>query len=356
MVRSGMLDNPSYSTLFENPMGAYSTESLKAFGVAATGVGLGLLVARGIDRFVATMKPADSKNGFKANRAWYGKNAVAAINRRPGAVRLGVQAAGAVAGIGAAYALRNKPIAPWLFGGLALGFGSNLLLQFAEWYAIPYVLKIQKPEEQTVQNRLYVLEQMNTQDEVDKIFEDWGTKPALAANQDQNAPIIAGPLNPADSADIATLGRGAAGSRPSSPVGIGASRRFIPDGRIGHCGECGGDGGHYSGCGQCDTCNGGARGRRCQYTVERGVDLYSIANAAGVEVSAIAAMNGGGAPDEWWQPGNQVILPEAACRVVESTPSPEQPTMVAGHETKPAPASSPVAKSVAYALAGGGED
>lgn len=363
MVRSGMLDNPSYSTLFENPMGAYSAESLKAFGVAAAGVGLGLLVARGIDRFVATMKPADSKNGIKANRAWYGKNAVAAINRRPGALRLGVQAAGAVAGIGAAYALRNKPIAPWAFGGLALGFGANLLLQFAEWYAIPWVLKIQKPDEQTVQNRLYVLEQVNTQDEVDKIFEDWATKPALAANQDQNAPIIAGPLNAAGSDDIATLGRGAAGSRPSSPVGIGAPRRFVPDGRIGHCGECGGDGGHYSGCGQCDVCNGGTRGRRCLYTVERGADVYAIANAAGVDIGAIAAMNGGGTPDQWWQPGAQVVLPEAACRVVENTPVPQEPPIeqplapammaVAGGAPAPAPTQN---NSVNYALSGGEDE
>jgi hypothetical protein len=180
MPRPGMLDNPAYSGLFENPS-PYSMDSLKAFGIASAGVGLGLLVARGIDRFVATMKPATSKNGTTSNLAWYGKNAVAAINRRPGLVRLGVQAGGAVVAIGGAYALRNKPVAPWLLGGIALGFGSNLLLQAFEWYAIPYLLKIKKPDEKTIQNRLYVLEQTDTQDSVDAICEDW--RPSLPSGE-----------------------------------------------------------------------------------------------------------------------------------------------------------------------------
>jgi hypothetical protein len=324
LARSGMLDNPSYSTLFENPMGAYSMDSLKAFGIASAGVGLGLLVARGIDRFVATMKPAKSKDGKEANRAWYGKAAVSAINRRPNAMRLGVQAAGAVVGIGAAYALKNKPVAPWLFGGIALGFGANLLLQVMEWYAIPYFMKTKKEDEQTLPNRLYVLEQVDTQDKVDLSFEDWGSKKALADNQDQNTPLIYGPLNSEPSSTV-FLGRGAAVSRPSSPVGVGAPRRFVPDGRVGHCNECGGDSGHYSGCGQCDVCNGGGGGRRCLYTVEREADIYAIAQAAGVEIGVIAAMNGGGTADQWWVLGRKVQLPEAACNVVINQGTPEEP-------------------------------
>ena len=374
LARSGMLDNPSYSSLFENPMGAYSMDSLKAFGIASAGVGLGLLVARGIDRFVATMKPAKSKDGKEANRAWFGKAAVSAIYRRPNAMRLGVQAGGAVLGIGAAYALRNKPIAPWAFGGIALGFGANLLLQLAEWYAIPYFMKTKKADEQTLPNRLYVLEQVDTQDAVDLSFEDWGSKPALAANQDQNTPVIYGPLNAEPQPSTVYLGHGAAGSRPSSPVGVGAPRRFVPDGRVGHCNECGGDSGHYSGCGQCDVCNGGGGGRRCLYTVERGADIYAIAQAAGVEIGAIAAMNGGGTADQWWIPGRQVQLPEAVCNAVERSPVPDQPPpgimvpgpseigrpammAVAGHDEpqQAAPPTSGAPKSVSYALAGGDE-
>lgn len=368
MSRQGLLDNPSYSGLFENPMGAYSKDSLMAFGVAAAGVGLGLLIARATDRFIATMKPADSKSGNKANHPWYGKNAVMAINRRPGAMRLGVQAGGAVLAIGGAYALRNKAVAPWLLGGLALGFGSNLLLQFAEWYAIPWLLKIKDANEQTIQNRLYVLEQVDTQDKVDAIMEDWQTKPALAANQDQNAPVIMGPLNDASSPDVATLGRGAAGSRPSRPAMVGAARRFVPDGRVGNCDECGGSGGHYSGCGQCATCNGGEQ--KCAYTVMPGDDLAPVLEETGMDINVIAGLNGGGSPESWWLAGNRVILPEAVCHAVTrgaaqrrssvagippEAPPVEQPAL----SPAPAPsipARSPVPSSVAFALAGGADE
>lgn len=362
----GMLDNPSYSGLFENPIGPYSTSSLKAFGVASAGLALGLLVARAADRFIATMKPKASKNGKTSNLPWYGKNAVAAIYRRPDAIRLGVQAAGAVAGIGGAYMLRNKPIAPWALGGIALGFGSNLLLQLAEWYAIPYLLKIKDPGEKTMQNRLYVLEQIDTQDEVDKRFEDWASTPALMANQmqDPNAVVVQGPLNTAGSSDLLTLGRIAA--ERARQGSLGTPRKFVADGRVGHCGECGGDGGHYAGCAQCVVCNGGGvRGRRCLYTVERNTDPYAIAQAAGITIADIAALNGGGTPDQWWIVGSQVTLPEPACNVVisQGTPAlPENPPVPVNVPTNEVPAPSlmsvaghgeSVPTNVAYALAGG---
>jgi hypothetical protein len=353
--RSGLLDNPSYSGLFENPMGAYSMDSLKAFGIASAGVGLGLLVARGIDRFVATMKPADSKGlaGTKAaNHPWYGKNAVAAINRRPGVVRLGVQAGGAVVGIGAAYALRNKPIVPWLLGGIALGFGSNLLLQLAEWYVIPRLFKIEKADEKTTSNRLYVLEQIDTQDKVDAIMEDWDSKPALQAQQAATAPVIVGPLNvdatgKATGDDIATLGRGAAGSRPSAPAGA-------PGGSVGGCSTC----------------------AACAYTVMPGDDLQPVLEEANLPLGVLEGLNGGGSPDSWWLAGNRVILPEAACHAVTrgAAQRRRQAAGLAGQpEAAPAElppvASIPVPSilaaesvsrpfqdpSIAYALAGGDE-
>lgn len=378
--RAGMLDNPTYSGLFDNPMGPYGTESLKAFGIASAGLAVGLLVARGVDRFIATMKPADSKGlaGTKAaNHPWYGKNAVAAIYRRPNAVRLGVQAAGAVAAIGGAYALRNKSVAPWLLGGIALGFGSNLLLQVAEWYVIPRILKLKDANEQTLANRLYVLEQVDTQDKVDAIMEDWASKPALDQQQASATPVIVGPLNvdatgKATGDDIATLGRGAAGSRPSGATLSGQPRRFVPDGRVGNCGECGGQGGHYSGCAQCQVCNGGGGGRRCSYEVQTGVDLYEVARTAGVAVSRIIEMNGGRDPASWWIVGEKAILPEEACHIIINGGVPRVPTEPVREPPPPEVIREPISdirqdqrliagvgnnkKSVAFALAGGEDD
>lgn len=316
--------NPPYAGLFENPNGALSASSLKSFAVASAGLALGLAVARGADRWIATMKPADSKSGNKANRAWYGRAAAAAINRRPTLIRLGVQAAGAVVSIAGAYALRNRGMAPWLLGGIALGFGSNLFLQFIEWWAIPWLLKTKDPSEQTLANRMYALEQLDAQDKVDAAFLDWQTIPALAANQDQNAPVISSPLSLP--ASIATLG---ATGRPSARqhAMVGANRKFIADGRVGNCNLCGGSGGHYSGCSACDLCNGG--GRKCGYTVQPGVDIYAVASQSGVSVNDISAMNGGGSPESFWIVGNEVIMPEAACNVV-SRSAPAMPAVPPG--------------------------
>lgn len=307
----GMIANPTYSNLFENPMGPYSAASLKQFGVATAGLAVGLAFARATDRYVATMKPADSKSGNKANRAWFGRAAAAAINRRPTILRLGVQAGGAVLAIGGAYALRNRALMPWLLGGIALGFGSNLFLSFIEWWVIPYLMKRKDPGELTMANRLYALEQIDDQDKVDAAFLDWQTIPALNSAQDQNAPVITSPLGLP--ASISVLGR--PGRQQHAMVG--APRRFIADGRIGHCNTCGGDGGHYSGCSDCEICNGGGGGRKCGYTVQAGgPDIYAVANASGVTVSEISAMNGGGTPDSFWVVGREVILPEAACNIV----------------------------------------
>ncbi len=318
-------------------MGPYSMSSIKSFAVASAGLALGLAVARGADRWIATMKPADSKSGMKANRAWYGRAAAAAINRRPTIIRLGVQAGGAVLAIGGAYALRNRGMAPWLLGGIALGFGSNLFLQFIEWWAIPWLLKTKDSSEQTLANRMYALEQLDAQDKVDAAFEDWSSIPALNQNQDQNNPIISSPI--IVPAAIAQLG---AAGRPSARAMVGAPRKFVADGRVGHCDLCGGNGGHYSGCSQCDLCNGG--GRKCAYTVQPGVDIYAVAAQSGVSVQDIAAMNGGGGPESFWIVGQEVVMPEAACNVVLNTSSmnPVVPTgvptgVVVNPQAPPAP-------------------
>lgn len=337
----GLISNPTYAGLFENPMGPYSAASLKSFAVVSGGLAIGLAAARGVDRYVATMKPADSKSGNKANRAWFGRAAAAAINRRPNILRLGVQAGGAVLSIGGAYALRNKSMAPWLLGGVALGFGSNLFLQALEWWVIPYLLKRKSPDEQTLANRMFALEQIDDQDKVDAAFTDWQTIPALASAQDQNAPVIQSPLGLP--ASIAVLG--AAGRPGRQQAMVGAPRRFVADGRVGHCDACGGDGGHYSGCANCDICNGG--GRKCAYTVQaNGPSAYDVANATGVTVSEISALNGGGTPDSFWLVGKEVVLPETACNYVSrgapssgpltNVPAPSSSTLV--NQAPPPPA------------------
>lgn len=340
------MSNPTYANLFENPMGPYSMSSLKAFAIASAGLAVGLLGARILDRIIATRMPADSKSGQKALLPWYGKNAVAAINRRPDAIRIGAQVGGALVSIGGAYMLRHKPVVPWLLGGLALGFGSNALLQLMEWYVLPYIWKIQKADEQTYANRLFVVEQTDTQDKIDALAQDWQNVPDLAQQQSQT-PVISGPLNPAGSASLLTVGR------PGARNMVGATgRKFIRDGRVGNCATCGGNGGHYEGCDKCEVCGGG--GRKCGYTVQPGADVYAIAQAAGINVNDIAALNGGGSPDQWWKVGQEVVMPEAACNVVMRG-TPAVPTGPVATPALPMQPAMPVARpATVYGVSGNG--
>lgn len=301
--------NPGgYDGLFENPTlaEAYSGQSLKAFLIAAGGIAFGLVFARGVDRYVSTMKPSDS-GSMSGNNPWYGRDAALAFNRRPGALRLGVQGVGALAAIGGAYLTRNNKYAPWALGGIALGFGSNLMLQVAEWFLLPRIpgLKIDpaKSNEASFANRMYVVEQVETQDIVDGYFEKWDTIPALSDGQ-KNPPVIEGVL--------------VAGPNPAL-VALGAA----PNGKLaGGCG-CGG------GCGGCGGCNGGGGGgggrRMCTYVVQPGDSLAALLAAAGVDISAVNALNNG----DYWMPGNQVVLPYEMCMTLTGgggTPVlPEQP-------------------------------
>lgn len=310
-----LLENPSslavngsaggYDGLFENPslMEAYSGSSLKAFGWAAAGLGVGLVFARGVDRYIATMKPADSTpTALTANNPWYGRNAVAAQNRRPGALRLGVQGVGALAGIGAAYATRNQKVLPWLLGGISLGFGSNLVVQVAEWFFMPRLLKIAAPNDETFANRMYVLEQVETQDTVDGYFENWANIPSLSLGQ--TTPIstggIAGPL---ELGHVYTLGQ------------AGQNGGQLAGGGQGGCGGCGGgcDGG----------CGGGCGGKQlCTYVVQTGDKLAAFLTASGVSIDMVNALNNG----NYWVPGNQVVLPYEMCMTLTRTPGlPMQP-------------------------------
>lgn len=323
----------TFGGLFENPIGPLSKDSLVGFGWAAAGTAIGLTGARLTDRFVATMAPGKSKSGVEGKHAWYGRDAAAMINRRPGALRYGVQAGGALAGMVAAYATRNVRVLPWLFGGLALGYGSNLLLMALEWAILPKILKgdTTKPETMTsglggLGNRLLPMEQDYVQDALDKQLEDWSTIADLAASQANEKPVAPSPLATPQSAY--TLGEGSGG--PTGPLSQAVSG-LIPTGRVGECASCRGNGGCYSNCPEIQSCgpcaNGGGGqddgGNQCEYTVQPDDDLQTLLDATGVTVSEIEALNGGRPAQQVWQAGNTVVLPYAACvEVVRRLPPP----------------------------------
>lgn len=309
-----LLENPSTSTLgsgayeglFDNPSlkEAYSMDNTKAFLLAAGGIALGLVFARGVDRFVATMKPKDSGN-LSANNPQYGRNAAFMQQTRPGALRLGVQGLLALGGIGAAYATRNNRYLPWALGGIALGAGANLGLQVAEWFILPRIpgLKVEAVNEATFANRMYVTEQVATQDIVADYIENWDQVPSLARGQ-TTEPTIEGILTPAG------------GSDPSLIYALGGAQHNQLGGCGANCGNCGG---------RCNGCGGGGGGQLCSYVVQDGDDLAALLAAAGVSISAVNALNNG----NYWVPGNQVVLPYAMCMSLTGgggTPAiPQQP-------------------------------
>lgn len=338
-------ENPiSYSALFENPAGPYSIPSLKAFGWAAGGVGIGLVLAELADRVVATRAPSDSASGAKGAHPWYGRDAVAAIQRRPDAMRLGVQAGGALAGIGGAYLAgrRGGTILPWLLGGTAVGFGANLAKQLLVWWVLPRVLKVKEGEESKPSwaNRLAALEQVSLQDKIDELWEKWDTVGALNAGQ-QPTPVIASPLNADTSQDLLTLG-GATGNGPLPVAGQPAPYWVGQPGAVGSCMSCGGMQGHWSTCPEmCPDCpggsgipgdgtstNGGGDGDQphyCEYAVQRGDSLEALLAATGLTMNDVSALNGGGLPSTFWVPGNTVTLPVALCMEIVRRRQPEEP-------------------------------
>lgn len=324
----------TFGGLFENPIGPLSKDSLVGFGWAAAGTAIGLAGARLTDRYVATMAPGKSKSGVEGKHPWYGRDAAAMINRRPGALRYGVQAGGALAGMIAAYAARNVRVLPWLFGGLALGYGSNLILLALEWAILPKILKgdPNKPETMTsglggIGNRLLPVEQEYVQDALDKQLEDWSSILDLAASQANEKPVAPSPLATPQSAY--TLGESRGGPPGPLPQAVGG---LIPTGRVGSCASCGGNGGCYQSCPEIQNCgpcaNGGGGGERdsadrCEYTVQPGDDLQTLLDASGVTVSEIEALNGGRPIEQVWQEGAAVVLPYAACvEVVRRLPPP----------------------------------
>lgn len=319
-----LLDNPEEG-------GAFGMANIKRFGVAAGGVALGLVVADFVDRYVATMKPKDG------HQPWYGRDAAAAYRQRPSAMRLGVQALGAGGAMFLAYRLKNKSWAPWLFGGLAIGFGANLVKMLADWWLMPAVLKVEeeKANAPSLANRLYPLEQGYVQKKVTDIFKNWNDPikglPDLVAAQTEKDPVILGPLS-SQTVEMGTSSIYTLGSPNAQPRVHGAlGAPLVPTGRVGTCGSCGGQNGCYSGCptscpGDCPKGVmpgqlGGAapaagEDRLCEYTIDKEGDadyLIAVATAVGLTVNDVAARNPGVRPEQWRQMGTKLVLPEEMC-------------------------------------------
>lgn len=322
-----------FGGLFENPTGPLSKDSVVSFVWAASGTALGLTIARLTDRAVATRKPGKSKNGTEGKHPWLGRDAAAMINRRPDAIRLGVQGVGALAAMVGAYTARNVRVLPWALGGIALGFGSNLLVMVMEWLILPKILKVDPKDPKTATeglgglgNRLLPMEQDYVQDDLDKQLEDWALIANLAAAQAGEKPTAASPL--ALPSNVYTLGEGQGGPQNPLPQAVGG---LIPTGRVGECVSCGGQGGCYSGCPEipnCGPCSEGGSGsddggRTCAYIVQEGDDLLTLLDATGATYDEIIALNNGLSIDEIWRPGREVVLPYKACvEIVRRLPPP----------------------------------
>lgn len=305
---------PGYMSLFENPVGPFSMGSVRALGAAAAGIGIGLVIAEATDRWVAT-------RGNK--HPWFGRDAAAAQQSRPDAMRLGVQAAGAAVGMAGAYYARGRGFLPWLLGGVAVGFASNLVRMGLNYYVMPAILTVENPTDKTLANRLYPLEQTKIQDKV-VAFLDARTK-GQQSTIEQYTPTS--PLDPTalpPGEGVVYLGKGRKAPEQGNGLGTVASK-LVSTGRLGKCGGCGGNGGCYTSCpdlklcGECGTDNPTAM--RCTVTVEAGTDVVALAVAAGVDIEAVNALNGGGDPSTYWAPGARVELPYALCTYLQSNPN-----------------------------------
>src|SRR6266545_744405 len=288
----GLLENPDdgYESLMENQV--FTVSAVRAFGMAGMGVGLGLVIADGLDRYVATRKPTNGNN------PWYGANAAAAQNHRPDAWRLGAQAAGGVGSIALAYAVRGRAILPWLLGGTAIGFFANLTKQLVTWWVMPMALKVDAGNEATLANRMYPLEQKSVQDMVDSLFENWASETNLAANQ-AATPTIMPVLPKVPEGPVYTLGRRGNGYSGKSQAQAAEPSRgqvgqpvLVQTGRLGDCGICGGHDGCWSNCPDLTLCGDcpDMVARRCQYVVQpTDPSVNELAAGYGVDVGTIAA-------------------------------------------------------------------
>lgn len=296
MENPGLFSGPGPMSLYENQAGPFTMASIRAYGVAAVGVGVGLIVADVTDRLIATRTPKDGAN------PWYGKDAAGAIRMRPDAWRLGGQAGGAVAGMALAYVTRGRGVVPWMLGGIAVGFGANLVKQLWDWYLAPAVMKVEQADanKASIGNRLYSLEQNYIQESVAKYFATRPFPGSLAPGQ-QTPPVISSPMTAGGGGGIYTLAGQQGVGRPGQNA-----RTVVRTGRVGTCAECGCSDGCYSNCPTlCPGCAEFNQNTQCRYQVQPSDDINAFAAAGGVTVAQIEAINPPGA----WAPGNTVFLP-----------------------------------------------
>jgi hypothetical protein len=238
---------------------------------------------------------------------------------RPDAWRLGAQAAGAVVGLALAFWTRNVKFVPWILGGVALGFASNLIMKVTTWWLMPAMFKVAKDDEQTLANRTYVLEQSATQDKVQAMFEKWADNPSLANQQlPEGSQIILGPLASSGPGGVYGLGKGQAnGSAAPGAVGANAAR-FVNTGRLGLCPHCKQMNGCLSNCPTlCQKCPEYRPFVKAKYPVKAGDNLTQLAALGGVSVSDVNALNGGGSPESYWQVGKTVLVPYGMAMAIE---------------------------------------
>lgn len=280
-------------------------EGIKSLGTTSFGIGLGLVFADLLDRYIATRTPKDGK------RPWMGRNAAAAIQAKPDAMRLGAQAAGAVLASAGAYYTRKSNYIPWVLAGTAIGFGANLFKQLITWWIMPAIFKVEATDanKESLGNRLYPLEQAYVQDKIASQFEKWTTTVNL---NDQQQDAVAGIESPLGSSNMYALG-GAPSPAGLPPGMVGQTSPLVSTGRVGNCNSCGGMGGCYQNCPDlCSTCPDREGATECAIIVQAGDDLYDLAAGSGVDVNEVNAMNGG-LPDTYWVAGNRVKLPMPMC-------------------------------------------
>jgi len=251
----------------------FSRTRLAEYGVGVLGIGIGVTVADLVDRWVATMPPEGGSN------PWFGRNAAAAYQRRPDIMRFGAQGLGALISMVLTYATRNMKGLPWFFGGLAGGFGVNIVQQGLRWYVMPMLLKSDNPNEAVLANRLYPLEQKVVQDPVAAAFESLTGQ--LGAAQAAGVPVSISPLASAPPpGGVYSLGKQGNGQR-----------YLIPTGKLGMCESCGGNGGCYNDCPDynCDGCGKG----EAEYEMEHGDDMGTMMAEAGVAPAVVYGLNQG---------------------------------------------------------------
>lgn len=171
------------------------------------------------DRYLATRTP---KGGDKP---LYGADAAVRLLAKPDAMRLGVQAAGMVLGLGgAAYLARRMPKIAALIGGLGMGFGLKLGTMAVVSYLMPMILKSNEAGD-GLGDRVFPLQQAKPQAFFSNVIA--GTDGGAAVQSAFSYLTYAGPLVTCPKDQKPDGKGGCAGVPGLSGIGVGA----LPVGR-----------------------------------------------------------------------------------------------------------------------------